>query len=338
MAAAQQDHPAHVPALDGWRGLAIGLLLVGHFMSLPGINLDRVGVSLFFVLSGMLMARLLFIDQVALPHFYRRRISRIIPAHLVFIVLTSLAWLLIGLPIALKEIWPALFFFNNYVLTPKVPFGHIWSLSVEEHSYIVLSLVALAVRYLRRSPLLILGLLALASAAIIVWYHSACSPVAQPYERLLRTETAAYGIVLSAFLCVLFQRRGLPRTHFVVVPLLLGAGICLQWWSIPTQWGQVFGVGALALGVNLLPRSGAPLQALFALRPLRQLGLWSFSLYLWQHPFYTLYLAKTLPLPLALAGAGVMGLASYYLVEGPARRYLNARWPVARKRGGALTS
>ncbi|RSZ59321.1 acyltransferase [Massilia atriviolacea] len=316
----------YVPALDGWRGMAIGLLLVGHFMPLPGINMGRIGVSLFFVLSGMLMARLLFIDNVEIGHFYRRRIARIIPAHLVFILLTSIAWLLLGLPISLSEILPPLFFFNNYVFSSALQFGHIWSLSVEEHSYIALSLVAMAARAWRRTPLLILPVLALLCAAAIIGYQRAYPPGQQLYGLMLHTETAAYGIVLSALFCVLFHRRGLPRTHGAVVPLLLAGGICLHWWSVPPAIAQVVGVGAFALAVNLLPRAAAPVQALFALRPLRQLGLWSFSLYLWQQPLYAGCLKHGLPLPLALAGAAAFGLASYYLVEGPARRFLNARW------------
>ncbi|HEX8613390.1 MAG TPA: acyltransferase [Telluria sp.] len=327
-------HPAYVPALDGWRGMAIGLLLVGHFMPLPGINLGRVGVSLFFVLSGMLMARLLFIDKVAIGHFYRRRISRIIPAHLAFIILTSLAWMALGLPIALSEILPPLFFFNNYVVSSAVQFGHIWSLSVEEHSYIALSLVAIAARAWRRTPLamllLTLMLLAMACAAMIIWYQRVYPPGQELYVHMLHTETAAYGIVLSAFFCVMFHRRGVPRTHGVAVPLLLAGGVCVHWWSVPPAIAQVLGVGVFALAVNLLPRAAAPLQALFSLRPLRQLGLWSFSLYLWQQPFYAACLKKALPLPLALLGAAACGIASYYIIEGPARRFLNARWSPGR--------
>lgn len=326
MTAANGAQPHYVPALDGWRGMAIGLLLVGHFTPLPGINMGRVGVSLFFVLSGMLMARLLFIDKVAIGHFYRRRISRIIPAHLAFILLTSLAWLALGLPISLSDILPPLFFFNNYIVGSALQFGHIWSLSVEEHSYIALSLVAIAVRAWRRTPLVILLVLAIACAATIIGYQLRHPPGQELYVLMLHTETAAYGIVISAFFCVLFHRRGVPRTNSMVVPLLLAGGVCLHWWSVPPAIAQVVGVGAFALAVNLLPRAAAPLQALFALRPLRQLGLWSFSLYLWQQPFYAACLKKALPLPLALLGAAALGLASYYLVEGPARRYLNARW------------
>ena len=50
--------------LDGWRGLAILLLLVGHFLPVPGVNLGAIGVRLFFALSGFLMVRLLITQRV----------------------------------------------------------------------------------------------------------------------------------------------------------------------------------------------------------------------------------------------------------------------------------
>lgn len=75
-----QPQSGYLPYLDGWRGLAIFFLLAGHFFPLPGINFGAVGVNLFFVLSGFLMARLLFVDAVPIPTFYRRRAARIFPA------------------------------------------------------------------------------------------------------------------------------------------------------------------------------------------------------------------------------------------------------------------
>ena len=38
--------------LDGWRGVAILLVLVSHFTLINGVNFGRMGVDVFFVLSG----------------------------------------------------------------------------------------------------------------------------------------------------------------------------------------------------------------------------------------------------------------------------------------------
>jgi peptidoglycan/LPS O-acetylase OafA/YrhL len=53
------------------------------------------------------------------------------------------------------------------------------------------------------------------------------------------------------------------------------------------------------------------------------MGVWSFSLYLWQQPFYMLMHREGLPAPLALACALAVGVAAFCLVEHPARSWLN---------------
>src|SRR5690242_20540314 len=72
--------------LDGWRGAAILSVLFGHFVTSQGLNLGRFGVELFFVLSGRLMAEILFVRQTPLKTFFPRRLARIYPALFVFAV------------------------------------------------------------------------------------------------------------------------------------------------------------------------------------------------------------------------------------------------------------
>ena len=61
--------------------------------------------------------------------------------------------------------------------------------------------------------------------------------------------------------------------------------------------------------------------------PLRWLGTCSFSLYLWQQPFYLWTRNEGGSTALALIGAIAAGLTSYYLIERPVRAFLNARAP-----------
>ncbi|MER9742940.1 acyltransferase family protein [Mesorhizobium sp. M0187] len=64
--AADQNARARLAYLDGWRGLSIALVLIGHFFPVPGINLGVLGVEFFFVLSGRLMGEILFIERFPL--------------------------------------------------------------------------------------------------------------------------------------------------------------------------------------------------------------------------------------------------------------------------------
>jgi peptidoglycan/LPS O-acetylase OafA/YrhL len=82
----QYTHSARLSALDGWRGLAILGVLFDHFVTKSGINLGRFGVELFFVLSGRLMAEILFVQKMPLNVFFLRRFSRVYPALFVFVL------------------------------------------------------------------------------------------------------------------------------------------------------------------------------------------------------------------------------------------------------------
>ncbi len=194
----------HIGYLDGWRGIAILLLLVGHFFPVPGINLGTVGVNFFFVLSGLLMAGLLFEKKVPISTFYRRRIARIIPVHVVFIALVTFAYHVLSIDISWREVCSALFFVNNYVApaagpgTAVMPFGHIWSLSVEEHSYIALSLIAIASRRYIISSSAGTGLALFACICSAIYYQQ-LNPPNLAFSQWLHTEVAAYGLVGAAW-------------------------------------------------------------------------------------------------------------------------------------------
>lgn len=319
---------AHRDYLDGWRGLAIVFLLIGHFFPVPGINFGVVGVNFFFVLSGYLMGQLLFVKNTPIPIFYRRRISRIFPAHIVFILVIVVFFVFRG-DLNISETITALFFVNNYfpgeIGNNTMPFGHIWSLSVEEHSYIILSLCALWVRKKAIDALLPVSVVTACIVAAILWY-ALMLPSSALYEKWLHTEVSAYGIFISVCLLLFFRRYGQPRVSFAIVPALMLAGVLFNWWSIPRPIATIAGVGALALAVNFLSTSPVFLQQLFSIKPLRMIGLWSFSIYLWQQPFYLAAHRGELPVFLAIFFAICCGVCSYYLLEKPMRAYLNTRW------------
>ena len=320
----------HVDYLDGWRGLAIVFLLIGHFFPVPGINLGRVGVDLFFVLSGLLMSRLLFVKATPLPLFYKRRISRVFPSFFVFIALSVvLAWCFHN-AIDWKEVALAALFLNNYFSGDSVhsvmPFGHIWSLAVEEQSYVLLSLVALCVRrgWCRAMTALTWIISFCATASLVYWFFYTSEKL--EFEIFYHTEVAGYGIFISAFFLLFFQTRPIPRLPALCYPALGLVALAFFWWSVPVPIGTLFGVGTLALLVNLLPQAPASIHSLLSFAPLRQLGLWSFSIYLWQQAFYLAHHHDNLPSWLGISLALLAGICSFYLLEKPAREYINAHW------------
>jgi peptidoglycan/LPS O-acetylase OafA/YrhL len=320
----------HFDYLDGWRGVAISLLLAGHFFPVRGINLGTLGVNFFFVLSGYLMTGLLFVQRTPIDIFYRRRIARIVPAHIAFVASITLLLALSGGTISAPETLAAVFFVNNYFGSEPgqsiMPFGHIWSLSVEEHSYVLLSILAIAARKRIANAALGIGVMAMGCAICAFGYSWYFKGPQLSFDLWLHTEVAGYGIFLSGLVLLSLRKRMTWIPPELAVPLLILIGITLHWWSVPIAVQQVFGVGALALAINLLPQSSPLLLSALTWRPLRFLGLWSFSLYIWQQPFYVWSRGGSAPISMGLLLTFIAALTSYYTVEQPARRYLNRTW------------
>jgi peptidoglycan/LPS O-acetylase OafA/YrhL len=325
---AEQVSRTRLAYLDGWRGLSIALVLIGHFFPVPGINLGVLGVEFFFVLSGRLMGEILFIERYPLKPFFKRRFSRIYPALLVFVGVAMVA--LSGTFIAFK--WKAaltaLTFTYNYagiLVTRAGALDHIWSLCVEEHAYIILAAVSVIVSTRRRVVLLLLtlALLAMANGAASYWvFHL-------DYETTYwRTDVHIASILLSASLCLLKADGKLPAMltgkH---VSLVASAGAILLFSDqMPTPLHYLVAVPLLALAVNTLDFNAGYLTKALSFSPVATLGLWSYSLYLWQQPFYKFFAEQGADRWLMLAGVFACALSSYHLVERPARAWLNRNW------------
>ncbi len=315
-----------VDYLDGWRGLAILFVLQEHFFNVKGFDSGRLGVDIFFCLSGFLMSRILFVQQVPLATFYKRRISRILPVFLLFVLLVYGIALAAGRPGTWGEFAATLAFLRTYlpaetgIWQSHLPIGHLWSLNVEEHCYVLLSLLTVFAAVRKRAGWLLV-LLGLAAVLVQIFYDHRPDIAPKDYE--IRTETAAAFLLTSA-------GYFLVRDRFVplVRPWMPLAAFAL---ALPFYW-HGFGGGLaesstpflLAFAVNHLGQLAEPARRALAVAPLRLLGICSYSVYLWQQPFY-LFKAH-FPPGLALVGALATGAASFYLFENPVRAWLNRRW------------
>jgi peptidoglycan/LPS O-acetylase OafA/YrhL len=149
-------------ALDGVRGIAILLVVFEHFgtSSAHGTTLFRyggfVGVTLFFVLSGYLITKLLLAEktrrgEIDYGAFYMRRALRLLPALLAFLIMTPIIYWAVGdprvhqLPKSALEVF---FYVGDFVRASGrslAAFDHTWSLSVEEQFYLVWPIVLSAI-------------------------------------------------------------------------------------------------------------------------------------------------------------------------------------------------
>ncbi len=154
----------HIPALDGIRGIAIGLVLCFHLLWSNSVTGSRafdlivkirgsgwIGVDLFFALSGFLITGIL-LDTRENPRFFRnfyaRRALRIAPLYSLVLLL-----LVVGFhPSSWTQARPFALLFTYLQNTPlwwNHPVSgtvanyttHLWSLAAEEQFYLVWPLV-----------------------------------------------------------------------------------------------------------------------------------------------------------------------------------------------------
>lgn len=175
-----------------------------------------LGVDVFFVLSGYLIGRQLLAAAardggIDLPDFYRRRALRILPAYLV--VLAAYA----ALPFVheargMAPLWRFLTFTMNFGLDygRAGTFTSAWSLCVEEHFYLVLPLLVLALRRSRDArPALAVAAAVLIGGALLRagLYHLLDGPhgPAGPafireiyYPTYCRLDGLSFGVLLAA--------------------------------------------------------------------------------------------------------------------------------------------
>ncbi|WP_420149576.1 acyltransferase family protein [Spirosoma sp.] len=157
--ATQTNRPTlnHLLQLDGIRFIAVGLVLFDHWtvthIELPIGALGALGVTIFFVLSGFLITRILLSSKDKLSHlpngglskylktFYIRRTIRIFPVY--YLTLFVLA-LVNEPPVRQKFAWLALYGTNIYIALYHTWMGtvdHLWSLAVEEQVYLFMPLL-----------------------------------------------------------------------------------------------------------------------------------------------------------------------------------------------------
>ena len=145
------------------RGVSVLLVLFYH-LKIPGFQNGFLGVDIFFVLSGYLMA--LLSDSSSPIEFYRRRFSRLLPAYLVVVFFTTLAVIIVSIPSdsnqRVDRLIYDLFALSNFSFWAEdsyfgsdsfKPLLNLWSLAVELQFYLLAPFVLPFLR--KRKALLI---------------------------------------------------------------------------------------------------------------------------------------------------------------------------------------
>ena len=333
--------------IDGLRAVAV-LAVVFFHAKLPGFSGGFVGVDVFFVISGFLITGLIADDvkagRFSFAGFYHRRARRIVPALVVVYLASSVAALLLMLPGDVAEFGVSLrdsaLFVSNFLFYRQTgyfngpsdlkPLLHTWSLSIEEQFYVAWPALFLLIARWRLQWLP--HIVAAAGLASLVAFVGMV--FLQPEAAFFLTPFRAWELMLGAFLA-LMPHRSKPS-----VPRLEGlAAIGLLLIVVPTvtadgdaDLGMLATVCACA-GAALLIFAGpdTTTNRLLSLKPAVAVGLISYSLYLWHWPllaFARYHFDRPLAWPevaCLVIGGVAAAIATYFLVERPARRIELAR-------------
>ena len=314
-----QEASSRIDYIDGWRAIAVGLVVMAHTLSVYGIKILAVGtlgVYLFFGISGYIITRLLLLERhktgrIDIVAFYARRIARIMPPLLVFLLVMTL-------------VWPDKSIFGqaarSLAFTCNVGFDggcirileHTWSLAFEEQFYLIYPLVLVGIRRWWLFPL----------AAF--WALPFFVPVAYighgGFARieliiLLGALYAAYEVPLSERL------TQLPKALLALMPAILVGWALLKPSLAQIALGALVPVAAI-LTVFVLPLAFPLVRRMLCWSVLTRIGLYSYTFYLWQQFFSYPWEWNTGPMPILGIAAGlVIAALSYHTFERVCRHW-----------------
>ncbi len=365
------------PGLDGLRAVAVYLVL-GFHAGIGALRGGFVGVDLFFVLSGFLVATILLRELeseggIRLWAFYGRRVRRLLPAALLAITATSVTFVLIASSARRAPLigdaqastlymanWRFLGEQNDYFARDSAPspFLHFWSLSIEEQFYIVFPLLLVLLWQLSKSwqPALVLGmagLFACSLASQLWWAH------ANENRAYYGTDARAYQLLTGALLAYYLLRRArqddaatskspqrikafsLSGSAALASLLLIGSAAVDT--SASTR-GLAATVAAVVLIASVMHLSDSGLARFLGAGAPAYLGRISYGTYLWHWPVI-LVLREVLDAgpwtvaALAAVLATALAALSYELLEQPIRTgRVLRRRPVVSVAGGIAAS
>ena len=311
----------HFPALDGFRGLAIALVLFEHLVS-GRLGWGRLGVQIFFVLSGYLITGILINYRrtmkagTAARVFYWHRFLRLSPAfYLALAVAGALGIAGSFQTLALAAVY--LSNFDSFFRQQWSESGHLWSLAVEEQFYLLFFPLAMLIAR-NRLQVALLAILGLSFAFNWMMFATGVSLFA------ILLPGAAHGLAAGGLLAISQkdasgwqwpQALGRSSVALAVSGVLVLALSALSMLSATMKDALLppfVDVAAVCMIYLCTAKPNSLPARVLALRPLRWLGTISYGLYVY-HAFileaFGLY-APDLSKPLRIAAILSSSLAA----------------------------
>lgn len=327
--------------LDGVRAIAVLMVIFFHFfyeLNLPPIvtkiaNFGRTGVSLFFVLSGFLITRILIATKESPDYFssfYIRRSLRIFPLYyfyltLIFIILPLIS----GKPIPPFNLqvynWTYL---QNFALSFRwehVSPRHLWSLSVEEHFYLFWPLL---IYLLSIGKIVIASVIVIVIAFVVKYFMIEYNYVAY-YFTFARMDELSMGALLAVLEIKnkLIDKNANKFLLFSVVLAIPTTALLTMFTDIDNTIIQIVKYNLLAftfwgiIGYVISLRETGWVKRFLSTKPMVFSGKISYGLFVY-HPLCIVAVWNVLPkmnpamlFVIAVGFSFLVASASYYLFE-----------------------
>jgi peptidoglycan/LPS O-acetylase OafA/YrhL len=293
--------------------LAILLVLTAHLVpyhatrSVGGRLMNGIagigwtGVSLFFVLSGFLITGILFDSKEQenyFRNFYARRALRIMPLYFLMVVMCTVVFPHFTRTAAAEPTedgWMYWVYLSNLhdsfrAWSADGWLGPFWSLTVEEHFYLVWPAVILWTR--RRGAMEVCAVCLATATLMRVWFVMQGNPHAPYVFTLCRIDDLAMGSLMALLLRGQLRRRELARTARRFALVMGSLGVAVAVWTHGVIFDpivQLIGMPVFAmlfaalLVLAVLPGFAMPWTRVLETPVLRFFGRYSYGLYV-LHP------------------------------------------------------
>jgi len=345
---------SYVPSLNGLRAISIVIVIISHIndrfflfqvpFPFTTITDGNFGVNIFFVISGFLITTLLIEEEnnkgtINLKFFYIRRMFRIFPAYY-FLLLFYFVLQLFQIIHFTTQSWLSSIFYYKYWVPGDYETAHFWSLSIEEHFYLLWPLFFKLFKkqrlYFALSIILIVFLFRYNS-----YYDILAYPIIKSWVFIFQRVDA----IMIGCLFAMYQKsimswldKGI-KLKFVPVFLILMLFLNSEYFvMLSAQYKFHLGFLIIPLGLGLpIGTITNVLIAILVLFSISNKNWWytflnfpfmnfigklSYSLYLWQQIFLISNKLGVLnKLPINIFLTIMAALLSYYFIELPFLRY-----------------
>ena len=298
---------SYIPNLDGLRGIAILTVIVSHALFntwLSKYPVGSVGVEIFFVLSGFLITTLLLKEKIkngkiSLKRFYIRRCLRILPVAYLFLSVLVFLNFAFNLKVSLGSVVAAAFYVKNLPLNYVANWSdaHFWTLAIEEQFYLIFPflLIYSFKNYVRVLIFLVLSIPALQFVGyynIGIFYTNYLLHKAT-FLLIVLFGNGATSILICSLLSILMFRGliagvNINKYRFLSLSLFIIATIFRLCFDVLPGTYLTSTIFSLAIGLVIflcVSNENDFLGNILKSKILIQLGLLSYSIYIWQQLF-----------------------------------------------------